>query len=106
MYHREGGISEILHYQNDVLNGTWVQYFTDGTLKLEANHVEGALHGPATYFYNTGVIKAKGSYVKGFKDRKWEFFTRESQLQKTETYQNGEILSTEIFIETPPEEQE
>ena len=105
-FHKEGGISEILTYKNDVLNGKWIQFCTDGTLKLEANYADGAMEGMAVYYYNTGVIKAKGNFTKGLKNGRWEFFTREAQLEKTEIYSEGRLFSTETLIEIPEEHQE
>jgi len=50
-------------------------------------------------FYPSGRVKMKGNYVSGKKEGIFQYFYHNGYLDKEETYQNGEVVSTKDYDE-------
>lgn len=51
--------------KNGEKEGTWNEYFYDGTLSAVATYTNGELNGPYKAFFADGTIQAEGAYLNG-----------------------------------------
>ncbi|MFP4470857.1 MAG: hypothetical protein ACLFPE_09240, partial [Bacteroidales bacterium] len=63
-----------------------------------------SLEGPAVYYQKNGLVKAEGTYHRDLKSGRWKYYTEEGELQRTETYRDGVLVSRETFIDMEPED--
>lgn len=53
----------IQEYKNGIGNGTWINYYEDGTTKEIGAYVDNLVGGPIEMSYHNGVLKARGTYA-------------------------------------------
>ena len=83
-------------YINDLKNGTFTKWFTNGTKRVDGSYRKGMKNGIWSYFYkNTpGVIRLTGSFQNGQKNGKWVFFDKNGTIRSIVKYENGLILKS------------
>ena len=57
---------------------------------------EGFTYDQKVVFYDNGQLQEKTNYKDGKQDGLWEFFDRNGNLTKTETWENGEVVETNL----------
>ncbi len=131
MYHLEGGISDIIHYENGIENGIeqrfykngalkqkgefksgvevgiWEMYHPNGQLQQRTTFVNGKMDGESISYYSTGEIKGRNIYKQGVyqKDKTIEkLFTlyNESQTLYKELNYKAAIKKLDKAIEIDP----
>ncbi len=68
------------HFDHDLLDGEYVEYWENGAIKAKLLYKDGKLHGEALYYFPTGQIKTKGKYRKGEKKGKWIFYNKKGEV--------------------------
>lgn len=78
--------------------GSWKEYYEDGSLKAEGAYENDKPVGKWKYYYQSGKTEQTGSYTRqGKKDGVWKWFYETGALLREETYRSGlkDGLSTE-----------
>jgi len=95
-----------------VRHGVYMQYYDDGTKKMEIHYVDGNRHGPRVSWYPTGQIWARGEYdnerengtwtawwQNGFRQREWQMVRGTWHGLFTEWHDNGEKKMEFEYVE-------
>ena len=69
-----------LTYDEDLINGVYLEFHENGAQKVTLNYEDGILDGEAEFYYKTGRTKIKGKYKKGRKKGKWYFYDAKGKL--------------------------
>lgn len=64
-YHRNGKVSSIRFYYNNLPNGPMTEYFPDGSVASEAFYELGVLNGDMVRYYSNGKLAAIAKYENG-----------------------------------------
>lgn len=91
-YPETGNIAEEVPYKKGVKHGTWKQYFTDGTLKSEAEYVDGELEGLMTIYHLNGNVEVSGSFKNSLKHGIWIYFDEDGVTTDREEYYEGVLV--------------
>ncbi len=86
-------------------NGTWKEFYLDGTLKIESIYKNGVLNGYYKEFDNTGLLIKMIKYLNGEIIEEITEQTQQTEPQavvKVEKYDNGAIKNTGGFINEIP----
>lgn len=82
-----GQYLSIQEYKNGIGNGTWINYYEDGTTKEIGTYVDNRVEGPIEMFYPNGVLKARGTYAHWRKKvSKWSYYDVNGILVEEVTY--------------------
>ncbi|MCQ2263675.1 MAG: hypothetical protein MJZ70_05270 [Bacteroidales bacterium] len=93
-----GLLLEVCHYDNDVLNGERITYFTDGKISTRANYINGEMNGAFETYFPNEVLYYKGVYHNGLQSGNWDYFDESGKPRKSVEYKNGEIVKTYLFL--------
>ena len=98
-FYPDGSVAEVFTYVDDKKHGPWRQYFTNGSVKLKATYIHGKLEGQITIYHVNGIVNVSGSYKNNFQDGIWMYFNDEAENTKKEIYEEGDLISREIYQE-------
>ncbi|TAJ06870.1 DUF3352 domain-containing protein [Marinilabiliaceae bacterium JC017] len=73
-------------FEEDVLDGSYKEYYSNGRTKAELTANEGVFHGEGLYYYRNGQVKIEGKYKKGKRNGKWKHYTKAGELISKETW--------------------
>ena len=82
-------ISEKLIYELDSLNGSWEQYFENGTKRLSGNYLNGKREGEFRSWNAEGKPSIQGFYKNGVMHGKWKYFDQNGEVDIVVVYNNG-----------------
>lgn len=88
-YHWNGQIAEELHYEDGSKEGSWKQYFNDGTLCLKAYYDNGKLDGEFLSWHPNGQKEITGKYDTDKRTGVWHIYNKDGSLRKEIKYNNG-----------------
>ena len=88
----EQKIAEELTHVDDQLQGPWLQYYTDGTIKMKGQYENGVKTGLFILNHPNGKLEAKGMYANSLKEGLWEQFDEEGNITKEEIYRRGKLI--------------
>lgn len=91
---KDGALNIQGFYENDELNGDYVEYAKPGVLKRGGKYFMGYPHGYFEELDHLG-IPAKGEYYLGQKVGKWEFFYPSGQISARCIFPDKEATSRE-----------
>ncbi|MFH0895832.1 MAG: hypothetical protein V2A54_15460 [Bacteroidota bacterium] len=80
---------EVGPYKDDMKNGTWKGYYTDGTLRFEGSFLDEVPDRKHTYYYPNGKINITGNFAMGRKDGDWFHYNPDGSLFLIITYKDG-----------------
>lgn len=89
VYYPTGQVAEVKHFENDLENGPWIQYYENGNKKMEATYVNSILEGKAYFYYLDGTKRIDGRYKKDVKHGLWTFYFENGNVDKQVQYENG-----------------
>jgi|WetSurMetagenome_2_1015567.scaffolds.fasta_scaffold196307_1 antitoxin component YwqK of YwqJK toxin-antitoxin module len=89
------GPAETITWKAGVKEGPWIQYFTDGTIKMKAFYKNDQKEGPIEAFATTGKHIFTGRYANGDPDGVWMYYDDKGNPVKKEVYDNGALVSSE-----------
>ena len=102
-YYPNGQLKLILPLMTDSIF-PYKEFYSNGTLKLQANYFSGAYFGEYKSYYENGRIESQGHYGQapfdlknwlfepGHKEGPWYYYNSDGQLMKIENYMNGKIV--------------
>jgi antitoxin component YwqK of YwqJK toxin-antitoxin module len=76
-YYYEGKLYEVKSWVNNVADGKLVQYFMDGSIKMESTFSMGKRDGKQLFYHSNGNVYYTGFYLNDLKSGIWEYFTEE-----------------------------
>ncbi|MCZ2357151.1 MAG: hypothetical protein LC115_10795 [Bacteroidia bacterium] len=80
-------------FKHDKTDSLFVSYFRNGHKKSEVMFHEGAMHGSYKTYFPTGKPEIRGQYDHNQKQGKWVYLTDNGQIERTEVYENGKLIS-------------
>ena len=72
---------EVSAEDSDVLDGAYVGYFTNGSVKTKGQYVSNQATGFWEYFYENGQPKMRGELANNQNAGEWEYFYENGQLE-------------------------
>ncbi|BAV06209.1 phophatidylinositol-4-phosphate 5-kinase [Filimonas lacunae] len=95
-YYREGkvlgkGGTWTVTKDNWILEGDWVFYHANGTVKSKGAFVHDKYNGEWQFFYSNGVKKEKGVYENGVEEGPCTFWFDNGSLQAVNNYKAGKL---------------
>ena len=87
IYKNYKGIGEI--DDNNLRQGEWGKYHSNGILLSKGNYVNGYRHGYWEEYWDNGYIHSKGNFKNGLKDGYWEYYYSDGKLSSKGTYVDG-----------------
>ena len=76
-------------YNDDVIDGDYIEYYSNGRKKAELELDEGLFDGNAYYYYRNGQLKIEGKYKNGLRHGKWKYYTKAGDLISKESWKKG-----------------
>ena len=70
-------------------DGSWVEYFSNGTLMEKRNYKDGEKDGLVEFYYKNGQLRDKGNYKEGRLDGLWEYYYENGKLWEKINYKSG-----------------
>lgn len=84
-------------YDKGSKSGIWKQYTLNGELLVsEIGYKNNVEHGIEKVYFRNGTIEREGQNENGLKVGVWKYYNGEGKLHKTETYKNGNLVSSKI----------
>ena len=88
------GLAEIINWRAGVREGSWIQYYTDGSVKMRTNNRNDNKDGLIEAFSETGTLLISGKYLNGDPDGAWLTYDAKGKLLKKEVYNKGSRVSS------------
>lgn len=85
-YYEDGKISSSGEYSGGVKTGSWKTMNTNGTMRSEANFVDG--QGEYREYYPEGQLKVKGWISNNKKEGKWQYYYEDGGLEGECTFES------------------
>ena len=76
-------------YMEDMRNGLWKSYYTDGNLLFEGKFIDDNPNGEHIWYWDNGKIKQRGKYVMGRKNGDWKKYDVNGVLIIIISYSGG-----------------
>jgi antitoxin component YwqK of YwqJK toxin-antitoxin module len=96
-YYPDGQVSEEVEWKDDIKDGPWKQYFTNGTLRLSGRYEKGLLQGMYEVYYPDGTIEIRGDYLDNRSHGTWRFFDENGEEVYALEYENGSPADMEKY---------
>ena len=91
-FYSDGGLITEVTYQNDLIVEIYKEYYENGSLKSETNYKFGRKHGLYKEFFENQQLKIEGNYAGNKKVDDWIHYLNDGKKEKTEVYQNNELI--------------
>ncbi len=78
-----------VNFDDDVLDGDYKEFYSNGRKKAILYLDDGLLDGEALYYYRNGQIKIEGKYKNGLRHGKWKYYTKSGDLLNKESWRKG-----------------
>ena len=102
-YYDDGSMAEKKEWKEDLMHGSWEQFFENGQIRLTCNHITGKRDGEFKSFNSEGGRSIQGLYIKGEMDGKWIYFTEEDEVDIEIEYIMGKMLPNKKLKEREKE---
>lgn len=102
-YYPGGECFEKTMWNNNLKDGTWEQYFEDGTLRLKATYLKGKLSGNFIVYYSKDKPMVKGKYVNDVREGKWIYYTEDGLVNQEISYIYGQPENEQELTEKQQE---
>jgi antitoxin component YwqK of YwqJK toxin-antitoxin module len=100
-YYAGKTVVEEMYWKDGLREGSWIQYFDDGKVKLQGNYKNDLKEGPITVYYPSGQKFNTGQYVHGYPDGKWLSYDLDGNLESTEIYDKGVLVKSDKAPQPP-----
>ena len=94
----EEQIAVKMNYINDVLDSEYLEWHSNGNIKLEASFKHGLKDGQYTMWHENGHKKTEGKYIANLekirqhKNGAWSYWSEGGKLTAKETYRKGVLI--------------
>ncbi len=85
-YYSHGQRMMASKYENNIPEGNWQTWYSNGQLKDSITFKKGLRDGPSVSFFETGKIKCTGIFSNNAADSNWAWY-----------HENGNIATEEVF---------
>ena len=89
IYYRNGNVTQVAMYKNDILNGFTTRYFDNGAKQIEMKYKNGKLNGAYNVYYANGKPRIKGFFINNLKESTWIYYTVNGAFDKKIVYHGG-----------------
>ena len=86
----DGGTKAQAEFEDGKIEGTYLEYYSNGESKTSIEYSEGKPDGEAKFYYDSGSIKIEGEYKEGLKQGKWRHFTETGDLMDKEKWKKDQ----------------
>ena len=94
-YHPNGNLYNVGHYEEDLAQGEFLFYYSDGeTLDEIRNFKDSNLHGYYESFFVNGQIAVEGWYVDGNQHGQWKDYFINGTVKTDQYYHHGKSYAT------------
>ncbi len=93
-----GILLDSCRYDNGLLYGDRVTYFTDGKISARTHYINGEMNGLTESYFPNEVLFYKGNYLHGLAVGNWEFYDEQGRPRKTLEYKDGAVEKTYLFL--------
>lgn len=91
------GVSEIIPWLVGVKEGTWEQFYDDGSKKLVCSFKNNEKEDSLSTFFINGKPLVSGFYTNGHQDSTWIFYDEKGNVTMKEYWDDGILLKSEEF---------
>ena len=88
-YHSSGKLAEELNWKNNQKDGSWIQYFEDGSLLLKTNYISDKRQGNYETYYRGNKLETKGVFVNNLMEGEWIYFDDSGKEKMRIIYNKG-----------------
>tara|TARA_Y100001934_G_C12157709_1_gene680439 strand:- start:436 stop:981 length:546 start_codon:yes stop_codon:yes gene_type:complete len=83
-------------YLNDLKNGSFTKWYSNGVKRVEGAYRKGLKNGIWSYYFKNspGVIRLTGYFKDGKKSGKWVFYDKNETIRSIVKYENGVITES------------
>ena len=83
-------------YVNDLKNGSFTKWYSNGAKRVEGVYRKGLKNGIWSYYFKNspGIIRLNGNFKDGKKHGKWVFYDKNGTIRSIIKYDNGVILES------------
>ena len=96
-YYPDGQVSEEVEWKENIKDGPWKQYFTNGTIRLSGRYEKGLLQGTYEVYYPDGTIEIRGDYLDNRSHGMWRFYDESGEEVYALEYENGSPADMEKY---------
>ncbi len=91
-----GKIIEKGVYLNDLKNGSFTKWYTNGVKRVEGSYIKGMKNGAWNYYFKNspGITRLTGNFKDGKKNGKWVFYDKYETIRSIVEYDNGIITDS------------
>jgi antitoxin component YwqK of YwqJK toxin-antitoxin module len=82
------------NWDNNKLNGEYVEYYITGDLRVKWHHKNGKIDGPFESYFLDGQVWNKGQYTEGLRHGTWICYDREGNEVKIEEFDRQHVKRT------------
>jgi len=82
----DGGTKAQTEFEDEEINGDYLEYYSNGQPKLRIQYSDGEADGDAVFYYDSGNIKIEGKYKEGLKEGKWKHYSEAGDLMDKEKW--------------------
>lgn len=90
--YKVGDTKDEIEFAEDMLNGWWKSYYSDGELRYEGKFVDDNPNGEHIWYWNNGKIKQKGRFVMGRKNGDWKKYDENGIVLIEISYSGGKEI--------------
>jgi antitoxin component YwqK of YwqJK toxin-antitoxin module len=88
-YYPNGKVADELTWKDGIRNGTWLQYYENGTLKMSSGFLNGKRTGAFVLNYPNGLPEWRGIYKDDKREGTWLHYDPSGKNDSTIEYKNG-----------------
>tara|TARA_B100000401_G_scaffold164833_1_gene110122 strand:- start:331 stop:873 length:543 start_codon:yes stop_codon:yes gene_type:complete len=83
-------------YLNDLKNGSFTKWYSNGVKRVEGSYRKGMKNGIWSYYFKNspGVVRLNGNFKNGKKNGKWVFYDKNETIRSIVKYENGIITDS------------
>ncbi|MDB5256929.1 MAG: phophatidylinositol-4-phosphate 5-kinase [Chitinophagaceae bacterium] len=82
-------LKKVAEYKDGVLNGPYLEYYSNGNVKTDAHYVKGELEGVRKHFFENGKMKAEETYKGGKRNGLYKYYYKNGNVETERYFQNG-----------------
>jgi antitoxin component YwqK of YwqJK toxin-antitoxin module len=92
VYFPNGVHSEEVEWVDGIKNGTWRQFFQNGSPKLLSEYRQNKRNGEFLFYHPKGYVEIKGKYVNDLMEGAWSYYDEKGSLKSEILYIKGKPL--------------
>lgn len=98
-YHEDGTVSETGLVQDGLREGKWVSYRPDHSVLLDYMYINGKLEGDYKAYFENGEINIEGVFQSGKRTGPWKWYREDGSMESDITFANGEKDGVQNFYD-------